>query len=268
VSRSAGAAPGCLSVTPGRPGLARCCAFLRRRGAGSLTRLSVRERLTWFGPLRRPGCPPGVAGGVPRRLGRSAAGCRRGGVLVSVGAGVGPVCESVVVRGARPRVGGRAGGVRGTGETGLWGVSRVPRYLHFPPAGESGAVCVHCRAERGAPGTFPGHQRWFLLALSPVIRAAGRPVLLCSFPGHSCGRYRLQCGFGLVPPGVSYSRSRDGGSLTSVTSRLGVGVRSGKRRRHAASTSVQAAGGSSRNRCAQRPHARAWRYTAAVRVMF
>jgi hypothetical protein len=53
--------------------------------------------------------------------------------------------------------------------------------------------------------------------------------------------------FSAVPdwsPLVSvYSRSRDGGSPTSVTSRLGVGVRSGKLRRHAASTSVQAAGG-------------------------
>ena len=146
-------------------------------------------------------------------------------------------------RAARPRGGGRAGGVRGTGETGLWGVSWVPRCLHLPAAGESGAVCVHCRAEHGALGTFLGHWRWFCLHFPRSFVRRAAPCCFAASSVIGAVGFCLQCGSGLVPPGVWYSRSRDGGSLTSVTSRLGVGVRSGKRRRHAASTSVQAAGG-------------------------
>jgi hypothetical protein len=168
------------------------------------------------------------------------AGCRRGDVLVSVCAGVGVVCESIMA--AQRALGpGRAGGVRGTGETGLWGVSRVPRCLHLPPAEESGAVCVHCRAERGAWALSSVTGAGFACAF-PGHSCGGPPRVICSFLGHSCGGFCLECGFGLVPL-VSGTRGVELGvpDLGHIPSR--VGVRSGKRRRHGASTSVQAAGG-------------------------
>ena len=117
-------------------------------------------------------------------------------------------------------------GFRGTGETGPWGVSRVPRYLHLPPAERNDAVCAYCRAQRGARCTFHGHPCWFSLHF-PRSFVRRLLVLLCTFLGHWCGGVHRQCGSGLVPLVSVYSRSRDGGSPTSVTSRLGVGVRSG-----------------------------------------
>jgi len=130
--------------------------------------------------------------------------------LFSVRAGVGVVSESVVVRGARPRAGGGRRGSGGTGNRALGG-SGFPRCLHLPPVGSRSAVCVFCRAERGA---------W---ALSTVTCAGSA----CNFPGHSCGGYWccfapspvmcvMSSPFSAVPdwsPLVSvYSRSRDGGS--------------------------------------------------------
>ena len=98
----------------------------------------------------------GVVSGVfPRRRVVAVPGCRRLGVPISVRAGVGVVCESVVACGARPRAGeGGRKGVRGKpGETpGFGGVApgfprdacRLPRaagaraarsaapWAHFP----------------------------------------------------------------------------------------------------------------------------------------
>ena len=118
-----------------------------------------------------------------------------------------------------------------------WRVSGFPRYLAGFRVRQDriGAVFALCRAQRGArPGTFHGDVWRFCLHVSPVIRAAGTGFPL-HLAGHSCDE-------------------------------LGVGVRSGKRKRHAASRSVQAAGGSSRNRRAQHPHTRARRYMYAASV--
>jgi hypothetical protein len=145
-----------------------------------------------------------------------------------------------------------------------------PRCLHLPAAGENGAVCAYCRAQHGVLCVFLGHPVLVLLALSPVIRAAARPVLLLLAASSVIGV--MSSTFSAVPdwfPLVSvHSRSRDGVFPTSFTSRLGGGVRSGKRRRHTASTSVQAAGGSSRNRGAQCPYPRARRCTVLVRMVY
>ena len=119
----------------------------------------------------------GASRGIPRWLVRSAAGVPARQDLFSVCAWVGVVCESAVVRGARPRAGG---GGRGSGETGnrALGGSGFPRCLQLPPAEESGLVCAYCRAQRGALGTFHGHPCWSCLAFSPVIRAAAAGVAL------------------------------------------------------------------------------------------
>jgi hypothetical protein len=133
------------------------------------------------------------------------------------------------------------GGPGEPGNRGL-GVSGFSRCLHLPPAESRGAVCAYCRAQRGALCTFHGHPRWFCLHFPRSFVWRPAPIAL-HLPRSLVWWDPRQCGSGLVPPGVWYSRSRDGGSPTSVTSRLGVGVRLGKRKRHAASTSVQAAGG-------------------------
>jgi hypothetical protein len=183
-------------------------------------------------------------GGVPREPERTWTGYRRG-VLVSVLTRVGAVCESVVARAARPRAGEKGGrGPGNRGNPGFGGVSRVPWRL----AG------FHVRQERRAIHAFAARNAapW---ALSTVMRGGFALHVPRSSvragTGFTFAASSVMCAAGstvrAVPdwsPLVSvYSRSRDGVSPTSVTSRLGVGVRSGKRRRHAASTSVQAAGG-------------------------
>jgi hypothetical protein len=124
----------------------------------------------------------------------------------------GVVCESAVARAARPRAGGK--GRRGPGNRGNPGFGGVPGFpgtLQAYTSGRISVVFANCRAQRGAMGTFHGYSWRFCLHL-PRSSVRRLLVLLCTFPGHSCDEFPLQCGSGLVPPGVCYSRSRDGGS--------------------------------------------------------
>jgi hypothetical protein len=160
---------------------------------------------------------------------------------------------------------GEAGGGPGEPGTGLWGFPGSPVFA--PSASRRrGAVFVYCRAERGALCIFLGHPVLVLLALSPVIRAAARPCCFClHFPRSSVWwGSPFQCGSGLVPAVPVYSRSRDGVFPTSVTARLGVGVRSGNGDATQRVRFCRQQGGSSRKRGAQRPHPRARHCTASV----
>ena len=149
----------------------------------------------------------------------------------------------------------------------LWGHSRVQL----------------CSDDIHGACTFPGHEY-------------GGTVVLCTFLRHWCGgncRCFGEAGVGVWgrtwnravfpgaggvpgsppvrfrsgPPCYLFTRSsRAVVFLTSPTC-LVEGVRSGTRRRRGASASAQAGGGPGRKRGAQRPHARALRCAAIVRVL-
>jgi hypothetical protein len=217
------------------------------RGAGSPARSSARERLgltglaeVLSGRARCPGCPARclvvfLAGRCGRRRGIGAAACWFPWMPGSARYVSRLWCAE---RALGPREGGRGSG--GTGKPGFGGFPGSPGACTFhEPKVRRG---MRVLPQHGAPGIFHGHLP-VLLAISALIRPAADPC--CFAPSSVIGAAGSP--FSAVPdwsPLVSvYSRSRDGVSLTSVTSRQGVGVRSGKRRRHAASTSVQAAGG-------------------------
>jgi hypothetical protein len=239
VSRSAGAAPGCLSVTPGRPALARCCAFPRRRGAGSPARSSVRERLTWPGPLC-PGCPPARPVVFLAVWERPVAGCRRGGVLVSVCAGVGAVCESVV---AAQRALGPGEGPEGSGEPGKPGCGGFPGFpgacTFREPKSRRGMRVLPRGARR--PVHFPRSPVLVLPCTFPGSSCGGQPVLLCSFLGHWCGgfpgvRFRIGppwClftrGVEMEVPDLGHSPSRGGGEVGKTEAARSEHVSAGSR---------------------------------------
>jgi Domain of unknown function (DUF397) len=102
-------------------------------------------------------------------------GCRQRQDLFSVCALVGVVCESAVVRAARPRA---DGGGRGSG---------FPRCLELPPAERHGTVCAYCRAARH-PGHFPRSPALSCLHFPrSFVRRPARTAFACTFLGHWCG---------------------------------------------------------------------------------
>src|SRR5205085_12613921 len=70
--------------------------------------------------------------------------------------------------GARSAPSGGRKGVRGNPGSGGF----PPRCLHLPRSARRGPASAHCRAQRGALGTFHGHRHLVLLAPSAVIGAA------------------------------------------------------------------------------------------------
>ena len=152
------------------------------------------------------------------------------------GAGVGAVRESSVARAARPRAGegARRGCGGNQGKPGLWGFPLVsPRCLHIPcPEG----AARHLRMPRASAAPW---------APSTAMRGG----LACTFPGHGYGEFPHL--FLNYFPLLHFERSGAGVILTSPSGPLGVGVRSGSRKRNAATPSSQAGGGAGRRqRCA------------------
>jgi hypothetical protein len=162
------------------------------------------------GPYRVRGRPAGAlsVSGVPRGVWwcSSLAGAVRGR-----GVGAAGICFPSVPGSARyssrlwcaqRALGpGEAGGGPGEPGTGLWGVPGSPGACSFHQpkgaarysriAARSVAPCALSTAMRGGFAcAFPGHP------------CGGPPALLCTFLGHLYGGVPLQCGSGLVPPGV------------------------------------------------------------------
>ena len=168
-----------------------------RRFAGSVKRSLASDRACPAGPGKGHspgrGCPFGVSGAVPcgPEPGRDR----------SVGAGacrfrlwrVGVVCESVVVRAARPRVGGGGRGSGGTGNR-AFGGSGFSRCLQLPPA-EAAVRYARIAVRSAAPCALP---------------TATRTGFALHFPGHLYGgppRVALQLPRSLVwwgPPSVRF----------------------------------------------------------------
>jgi hypothetical protein len=98
-------------------------------------------------------------------------GCRRGGVRVSAGAGVGAVGESVVARGCAPSGGERPDRFGGTGDR-LWGVPGSLAACRFPGPEERRGIRV-CRAESAAPCAVSTVICGGCACTFPVIGAAG-----------------------------------------------------------------------------------------------
>jgi hypothetical protein len=101
--------------------------------------------------------------------------------------------------GLGPGEGGRGSG--GTGKPGFGGFRVPPVPCRLPrPAGSARYSRFAARSAApwalstvmcgGFACTFPGQSVRLVL------------VFLCTFPGHSCDEFHLQCGSGLVPPGI------------------------------------------------------------------
>jgi hypothetical protein len=99
--------------------------------------------------------------------------------------------------------GGKTGGGPGGPGNRALGGFRVPPVLAPSVSRRHGAVCVYCRARRGALCAFHGYLRWFCLPFPrSFVRRLARAAFACSFLGHWFGGVLLQCGSGLAPPGV------------------------------------------------------------------
>ena len=169
----------------------------------------------WWEGVLSGGVPFGVLGLFPGLLARRGGGVPAWLCAVSVCAGVGVVCESVVVRGARPRAGGRGGkGVRGKPgkPRALGGFPGSPRdACRFPRAAGRRGMRV-CRAERGALDTLPlviDAEGTGVDAFSTVIGAAGSVVAFWgrqewgSGGEHGTGPLGVPGGFRVLPQCVS-----------------------------------------------------------------